>query len=527
MAVDRWADRSRERNKEIVQNDTPSNPPPDRLYRLSFEFSPDPTVVIDDDGRVILANPAARELPGVDLVRLFAGQTAQAADVIAFLEQLRATGRAVAEVRILGSHASSRRLVLEGRTHASDHIVILRDVTEQRHLEQELRHLRRFEDLGYLTASMVHDFNNLLTAILCSVSLLDRDVEGQESPAALAGDIRDAAERAAGLTRRVLAFLRRDASRPQRVNLSLAVTQMRSLLEMVLGRHISLALDLDPAPGDVFVDREQLDHVLVNLVANARDAIASGGTVTISTSAVPVSPVGGAEAADPSCPPAPSFVALSVRDTGHGMPAEAREHAFERFYSSKEAGKGTGLGLATAHRFAKQSGGCISLHSSPGRGTTVVVYLPRAAPATLSVPTPPGPSETPQDPPPGSQTIAVIEPDDSVRGGVRAVLCDRGYRVIDAPSGELALRQSEHVRSPIALVLAEVASPGLHPNAVVERLRAAGHPAKLLWMSGDTDQRLTERGRRPSPLLRKAFTPAELARRVYEIIDAAPPSPLD
>jgi signal transduction histidine kinase len=546
-ALDRWAAPSRDRNKRTVQDDTLSNPPPDRLVRLLFAYSPSATVVIDDDGRVLLANWAACELQGIDLDALFAGRTSHAPEVTAFREQLRSTGRALAELRFPSSGASPRRLVLEGRSHGFEAVVVLRDVSEQRHLEDELRHLRRFEDLGYLTASIVHDFNNLLTAILCSTAVLERDLAGQGGRSAVAVDvaneIRDAAERAAALTRRVLSFLRRGASQLQRVNLSVAVGQMRSLLEMVLGPHIKLTLELDPALGDVLVDCEQLDHVLVNLVVNARDAMGNGGIVTISTSTVPVSPVGDADTEDPSCPPSPSYVALTVRDTGEGMPPEVREHAFERFFTSKEAGKGTGLGLATAHRFAKQSGGCISLHSAPGRGTTVVVYLPRAVPAALAAPVGSAPSERLAEAPGSSRTtrarsstssagrgsgrqmIAVIEPDDSVRSGLRAVLSDRGYTVIDAPSGELALRQSEHARAPIALVLAEVATPGLHASAVVERLRAAGHPAKLLWMSGETDRRLAERGRLHAPLLRKAFTPSELARCVHEAIDGEAPGP--
>jgi signal transduction histidine kinase len=487
---------------------------------MILDGSPDATVAVDDDGRVLLANAAARELPGVDVDLLFAGRTPQATQVAAFREQLRATGRATAEIALAGPRAGQRRIGLEGRQHGPGFVVVLRDVTAQRRVEDELRHLRRLEDLGYLTASVVHDFNNLLTAILCSASLLEREVSTQESAVTLASDIRLAAERAAGLTRRVLSFLRRDAAKPQRLNLNTAMAEMRSLLQMVMGRHVEVVFEFDPNLADVVVDREQLDHVLVNLAVNARDAMSGGGTVTISTATVPV---GDSQAGDASSAPATSYVALKVRDTGEGMPPEIRERAFERFFTSKDPGKGTGLGLATAHRFAKQSGGCISLHTAPGRGTTVVLYLP-AAPAITRAPAAP---RAAGDEDGGSQTIAVIEPDDAVRGALRAILSDRGYRVIDAPSGELALRQSEHARSPVALVLAEVASPGLHAGAVVEHLRAAGHPARLLWMSGETDRRIAERGPLDAPLLRKAFTPGELARRVREVIagDTSSPAP--
>jgi CheY-like chemotaxis protein len=210
-------------------------------------------------------------------------------------------------------------------------------------------------------------------------------------------------------------------------------------------------------------------------------------------------------------------VALSVTDTGEGMPPEVRERAFERIFTTKE-GKGTGLGLASAHRFAKQHGGCMSLHSAPGRGTTVVVFLPLAEPLTRS---PSGPHED-IGARGGSEVVAVIEPDDSVRSALRAILREAGYSVIDAPSGELALHHSQHALSPVALVLADATSPGLGARAVVERLRAAGHPARLLWMSGDTQYQLAGRTGSEPPLLRKAFAPGELRRRVREVIDGGP-----
>jgi CheY-like chemotaxis protein len=382
---------------------------------------------------------------------------------------------------------------------------LFRDATE------EVRQLRRLADLGYLTASVVHDFNNLLTAILCSIELLERDVADRQSPSELARDIRDAAERATGLTRRVLAFLRKEPARPARLDLSASVADLRSLLEMILGRRLRLVLELDRTLGEVFVDREQLDHVLINLVVNARDAMTGDGEVTISTRSVSAP-----EGSDPTAAPAPSYVALSVTDTGEGMPPEVRERAFERFFTTK-GGKGTGLGLASAHRFAKQHGGCMSLHSAPGRGTTVVVFLPRAEPLTSS---PPGPHDDAGAR--GSEMVAVIEPDDSVRSALRAILCEAGYSVIDAPSAELALLHSQHEARRVALVLADATSPGLSARAVVERLREAGHPARLLWMSGDAECQLAGRAGSEPPLLRKAFAPSELRRRVREVIDGGP-----
>jgi signal transduction histidine kinase len=528
-----------------VQNDTSSDDTSSdtssptgyeqRLYATIFANSSDAIAVVDEGGGLLLANRAARALPGIDLQNLFGPSSPFEADVAYFQAQLAARGRASIEIHFPEpSGGGERRIALEGTAYGPDHVVVLRDVTEQRRLEDELRHLRRLEDLGYLTASVVHDFNNLLTAILCSTALLGKEVTGSALASELTREIRSAAERAASLTRQVLSFLRRHTSKPERVNLSAAVAEMGSLLELVLGSHVALSLELDPDVGDVVVEREQLDHVLVNLAANARDAMPRGGRVTVATSKVPVgegrcaapaeadpqaaSPKGAADTEPRES--SVGYVALTVRDDGEGMPPEIRERVFERFYTSQDAGKGTGLGLATAHRFVKRSGGCISLHSAVGQGTTVVVYLPRAVPAVPLAPAPPAAAAVPT----GSEAIVVIDADDHVRGALRAVLRDRGYRVIDAPSGELALRQARHAGLRVQLVLADLASPGLPAGAVVEGLREAGRTPRLLWMSGDTDRQIAQLGALGAPLLRKAFTPAELARRVRELLDAGEPA---
>ncbi|HEX3344182.1 MAG TPA: ATP-binding protein, partial [Polyangiaceae bacterium] len=383
-----------------------------------------------------------------------------------------------------------------------------------RKAEEELRHLRRVDSLGYLTASVVHDFNNVLTAIVCATSLLVGDVAGQERPSALAREIRGAAERATGLIRQMLSLLRRQPAKPARVNLSDVAEETRPLMELVLGPGVELAMELDPALGDALVEREQLDHVLLNLAANARDAMPRGGKVTVTTANVPFGDEGPAVA---HCTHALSYVALTVTDTGEGMPPEVREHVFERFYSTKPDGRGAGLGLATAYRFVKRNGGCISVRSAPGQGTAIVMYLPRV----------PAPSQTlspPREEPSadgGSETVLVIDADDPVRGAIRAVLRELGYVVLDAPTGELGLRQAEASPAPVALVLADLRTPGLPGPEVVARLRASGHSPRLLWMSGDTDREIAQHGVKNEPLLRKAFSPSQLARRVRDVLDAA------
>jgi two-component system cell cycle sensor histidine kinase/response regulator CckA len=479
--------------------------PEQRLYRLIYEHSLDATVVVDDDGRVLMMNRAARALPGVDVERLFRWSLERDPDLTAFRAQLRVGGRASGEVRVAPpGKGTDRVLALEGRAHGPLYVVILRDVTERRAQEAELRHLRRLESMGFMTASVVHDFNNVLTAMVCSAAVLSRTVEGQEAPAALAQSILSAGERATGLIRRVLRVLRRETAAPERVNLNAALEEARSLVELVAGSSVSVKLELDPQLADTVVDREQLDHVLLNLAANARDAMPGGGLLTLTTANMPSD-----DTLPGQCDPAGEYIALTVTDTGEGMTAEARERVFERFFTTTDADEGTGLGLAAAHRFVTQSGGCISVRSVPGQGTSVLVYLPRATALARVIQM----SQKYAEPPRGTETVVVIEHDDDVRFVIRAALTDRGYRVIDAPSGELALRLVRLAEMPVDLVLADVGTPGVRGRAVAEAIGA-----RLLLMSGLTDRQLAEHGVGGEAVLRKAFTPGELAWRVREAL---------
>jgi len=485
-----------------------------RLHRLIYEHSSDPIVVIDDDGRLLSANRAARELPGVDIERLFLWTPHRDAEFASFRAQLRVGGRGVAELRLPDGEGGGRVLALEGRAHGPTYVVVLRDVTERRRLEEELRHLRQLEDVGHLAASVVHDFNNVLTAIVCATSVLVGDVAGQERPSALARDIRGAAERAAGLIRQVLSLVRRQPAAPARLSLSDAVEETRPLMELVLGPGVELSLQLDPLLGDTLVEREQLDHVLLNLAANARDAMPKGGKVTIATANVPF---GDETASAAQCAHALAYVSLTITDSGEGMAPEVRDHVFERFYTTKPVGKGAGLGLATAYRFVKRSGGCIAVRSAPGQGTTITMYLPRVPSPAQTLVQP----RTVRDSPRGTETLLVIDADDPVRGAVRAVLRELGYHVLDAPTGELALSEAQTADVPVALVLADLRAPGMPGPEVVARLGASGRSPKLLWMSGDTDRAIAEQGLVDEPLLRKAFSPSQLAHRVRAVLDAS------
>jgi signal transduction histidine kinase/CheY-like chemotaxis protein len=492
----------------------PSSWDSQRLYRLVFEQSSEATVVVDDDGRMLLANRAARELPFVNVEQLFRWSPNRDPELTSFRAQLRVGSRASCELDIRPSQGPTRRLALEGRAHGPAYVVVLRDVTELRRAARELRHLRRLESTSFLAASIVHDFANVMTAVIGSAGLLS-STPADERTTRLTQELLAAGHRGSDLVRRGLRLLRHKASPPERLSPSTTMADLRGLVELLVGSSVVVKMNLDGGASDVLVDRERLEQALLNLAANARDAMPHGGELTITTSDVTLSERD-ATAGDGQT--GGDYVAITVSDTGEGMTSEVRERIFERFFTTKgareEGGGGTGLGLATVHAFVTESDGCITVRSAPGAGTTVVMYLPRVAPGRvipLSRPEPEAPT--------GQETVLVIEGDDHVRFVVRAVLAELGYFVIDAPSGELALRQVRLASRPVHLVLADVASPGLTGREVSARLTEDGHAPALLWMSGLTEQALAEHGIGEEPLLRKAFKPAELARSVRAVLD--------
>jgi two-component system cell cycle sensor histidine kinase/response regulator CckA len=466
--------------------------------------------VTDALGEVVLANAAARAIHSIALGRPFALPGAVEAESTLFRADLRANGRSTRELRLADKPSSLRRVVLDGFVHDGHDVIVVRDVSERRNCEEELRHLRRVDSLGYLTASVVHDFNNLLTPIVCLSALLERSLPFDDPGNEMVRDVRVSAERAAALVRQLLMFVRRDSSRPQRLNLTDVAHEVDGLLRRVVGDGIDVAFALDPQLGETIVDREQLEHVILNLAANARDAMPRGGTLTIATANV-------ASGDSDACPDNSEYVALTVTDTGVGMSPEVRERLFERFFTTKDVGSGTGLGLASAHRFVAASGGCIRVRSEQGQGTSVVLYLPKAAP---SAPTS-SRVATHEEPPTGSETILVVEDDEYVRRVVRAVLEELGYRVLDASDAAGALRETARHADRVDLVLVDVILAGTSGRALVDELRQAGHAMKVLFMSGHTDKVLGEHGVHEAldPLVRKAFSPAQLSHAVRDALD--------
>jgi two-component system, cell cycle sensor histidine kinase and response regulator CckA len=389
-----------------------------------------------------------------------------------------------------------------------------RDITEVKRLEDQLRQAQKMEAVGRLAGGVAHDFNNLLTAILGSTDLLLRDLEPTSPMRQDAAEIKKAGERAAGLTRQLLAYSRRQVLQPEVLDLNRVVADMDRLLRRLIGEDVSLSTVLAPDLGPVRADRGQVEQVIVNLVLNARDATPAGGKLTIETSNVQLDP--SYVEAHAGARPGP-FVLLTVSDTGAGMDAETTAHLFEPFFTTKEVGKGTGLGLATVYGIVKQSEGYITVYSEPGHGTTFKIYLPRVAgpaPAAAPAPAPPERSR-------GSETVLVVEDEEAVRSLSRRALEASGYTVLAAADGPDALRLVERYGGPIHLVLTDVVMPGMTGREMAERLTQRRPGLRVLYMSGYPGDAIVHRGALEpgTAFLQKPFMPEDLTRKVREVLD--------
>jgi signal transduction histidine kinase len=338
------------------------------LFELVFEHAMDPTVVFDEEGQVLALNRAARDLPEELVDRLFGGDAPQPPELTAFHSDLEDHGHARAEIRLM-----SRAYLLLGQKHDRQVVIVVRDETRMHRLEADLRALQRVESLGQFTASLVHDFNNLLTPIACVSAILEAELAHDERNGPLAREVRDAAERATNLARQMMSRVRREPPAVAATDVNEVLAGMRLLLERVVGSDVKVQLRLGDDVEATLLDRERLEHVILNLAANARDAMPDGGTLMLATRTVAFD-ADDADALEGAH--AGAYVTIRVTDTGVGMTREVRERVFERFFTTKQIGHGTGLGLASVRRFVGESGGCVSVHSGEGHGTTVSLYLP-------------------------------------------------------------------------------------------------------------------------------------------------------
>ncbi len=396
---------------------------------------------------------------------------------------------------------------------------LIQDITERRALQEQLLQAQKMEGIGRLAGGIAHDFNNLLTAILGYLEMarldLPADLPADDAVRADLDEIGTAGERAASLTRQLLAFASKQIVAPVRLDLSALISDLLKMLRPLLGENIAVETVLEPGIGTIEADPGQIQQLLVNLTVNAADAMPDGGRLIIETAMEDVTEA--YAAAHPGASSG-SHVRLSVTDTGCGMSEEVRSHLFEPFFTTKERGKGTGLGLATCHGIVRQMGGHIRVFSEPGSGTTFRIFLPRVeGPATAR------PAVAPASPTPtGTETVLVVEDEPVVRRLAVLGLRAQGYTVIEASDGFEALELAERIAPELDLVVSDVIMPGISGPELVRRLAAVAPGARRLLVSGHAESTVLPAGLTDvgAAFLPKPFTPERLARKVREVLDA-------
>ena len=391
---------------------------------------------------------------------------------------------------------------------------IAHDITRMKQLEEQFRQAQKMEAIGRLAGGVAHDFNNLLTVIsFCSDTLL-LDAPPSSSTRDYLTEIKDAGERAATLTRQLLAFSRKQILEPKVIELNTVVQSCETMLKRLVGEDVDLVAILDPALGRVKTDRGQLEQAIVNLVVNARDAMPQGGKLTLETANSVLDQTYRRSHAEVK---PGRYVMLAVSDTGCGMDEPTRLRVFEPFFTTKAIGKGTGLGLAMVYGFIKQSGGQIYVYSEPGLGTTFKMYLPEveAAPSSYAVPV------VAELMPRGTETILLAEDDDAVRAVTRRVLQSCGYTVLEAVHGGAAIRVLEQFGGPVQMLLSDVVMPEMGGRQLAERVAVLKPGIKVLCLSGYTADTVIRHGVLESEIafLQKPFTPGMLVRKVREVLD--------
>ena len=406
-----------------------------------------------------------------------------------------------------------------GRVHLGEHgepvraVGITLDVTERHTLEEQYQQAQKMEAVGRLAGGVAHDFNNLLTVILGNCELLLTDLGPNDARQADVVEIQKAGLSAAGLTRQLLAFSRKEIIEPTLLDLNEVVDGMRAMLRRLIGEDVNVGLTLGPGPALVKADRGQVEQIVLNLAVNARDAMPRGGTLTIETANVELDEDYAKKHV--SLKPGP-YVALTVTDTGTGMTPQVQARLFEPFFTTKEVGKGTGLGLASVHGIVERSGGSVDVDSEVGRGTSFKVYFPRAGTAETFVNAAPPVSR----PRVGAQTVLLVEDAEELRQLTTRLLERQGYTVLVAANAMEALGLFER-NTAIDVLLTDVVMPGDSGPELVSWLVQQRPLLKVIYMSGYTEEAIVDHGvvNPGIAFLHKPFTAEALGRKLREVLD--------
>ena len=503
----------------------------EELYRTLVETSPDAIFLAALDGTVRLCNQRAvamsgcadaAELIGLNAFNFVAEEERESAREKAhsLLESREFSNREHTLIRKDGGRFPAElsvSLYLDTHGQPKGIVGIMRDLTSRRRLEAQLLQAQKMEAIGKLAGGVAHDFNNLLTAIIGYSDLILSDSAVTHSMRQDVQAIKKVGEKASGLVRQLLAFSRRQVMQPRVMNLNATIVDMSKMLQRLVGENVELITLMDPSLGYIKGDPVQIEQVLLNLAVNSREAMPSGGRLTIETANLEIK--GSISTASSTFPPG-NYVLLTVRDTGSGMDQETVAHAFEPFFSTKDAGRGSGLGLSTVYGIVNQSGGSISVESEAGKGTAFKICLPRVEPG----PEQQAVAQPAQQSPQGNETILVAEDEEGVRRVVRSFLEGKGYHVLEARDGLEAMETYEKHQGPIHLLVTDLVMPRMGGLELGRRLIRANPGLKVLYMSGYSDQAVASQGNlEPGTMfLQKPFSTDALAQSVRQLLDSAP-----
>jgi two-component system cell cycle sensor histidine kinase/response regulator CckA len=497
----------------------------EETFRKAFNANPEPiTIATIAEGRYLDVNESFLRVSGYSREEVI-GHTSlelnfwgRPEDRDSFIEMLRRQG-SVRELEITFRTKSGEIRTAVDSAEIIDVaglecvIAIFRDVTEQKSLEKQLRQTQKMEAVGQLSGGIAHDFNNLLGVIIGYSEILEHRLPPDDPLQKECLQIKKAGQSAASLTRQLLAFSRQQVLEPRVLDLNGIVLNVEKMLRRLIGEHIDLKTKLDPALGHVKADQSQVEQVIINLAVNARDAMPEGGKLTIETSNVDLDE--DYARLHPPQRPGP-YVLLTVADTGSGMDAETQARIFEPFFTTKELGKGTGLGLSTVYGIVRQSGGHIWVYSEPGHGTTFKIYLPRAGQAARLQ----QPASSPAESLRGSETILLVEDEESLRELTRSQLEGGGYKVLEAETPDAAIKIARRHGATIHLLLTDMVMPGMNGRDLAAKLAPKRPEMKVIYMSGYSG--FTHAGLADSEisLLAKPFTRQALLRKIREAIES-------
>jgi PAS domain S-box-containing protein len=494
-------------------------------YQALFEGAPVGLVQSLPDGRLLAANPAAARIWGYDVASYLRINSRELYTNPADQDRLMASlesAETLHNVEIHGRRAdgtlawvnASVRAVRDAGRRVLHYEWSLQDITERKELEAQLRQAQKMEAIGQLAGGVAHDFNNLLTVIGGRSSLLLQKLRPDDPARRDVDLIEKTAQRAAGLTRQLLAFSRKQILEPKPLDLNALVAGMTPMLKRLIGEHIEVVTVPGDSPGHVMADPGQVEQVIMNLVVHARDAMPDGGMVTIETAGRTVQE--DALHAQGHVPPG-RYVTLSVQDTGCGMDSLTLARIFEPFFTTKEPGKGTGLGFSTVHGIVHQSDGYIGVDSALGRGTTFTIYLRRIAEPVTATEVP---NVSSRDLMRGTETVLLVEDEEEVRRLASEILKTCGYMVLETGDPLEALSIGARRNGAIDLLLTDMVMPAMPGSEVAQRLATTCPGLRVLYMSGYTDEMIAPAAANEPPrlLLRKPFTPDDLARKVREAL---------